>query len=323
MVAIITLFTCNMWDCFEFRLPGAISDAAVRASSFKGIGLGGHFLTGVFATLLATPCTAPFLGTAVGFALSRGALEVYTVCLALGVGLALHWIGISAFPVLIKRLPKPGPWMVNLKRILSVGMIGTGLWLLSILWLQIGGPATAIIALLMIVNAFMVWQHRHLNERARRVTWAVISLVILISMVGARSFSDAGGDRPIETEDKIWRKFDIAVIEAEVAKGQTVLVDVTADWCLTCKANKALVLNRGRVVEILDAGLIIAMRADWTKPDPKILEFLKSFGRFGVPFNVVYGPTAQEGLPLPEILTETEVLEAFERANGKKALIHR
>jgi len=209
------------------------------------------------------------------------------------------------------------------ERILSVALIGTALWLLSVLWFQIGGPASAMIALLMVAIAFIVWQYRHLSERARFATWVVIGLLTAISMVGADSFADAGRERLIEAEDKVWRDFDLAAIDAEVAKGNTVLVDVTADWCLTCQVNKSLVLNRGQVAEILGAGSVIAMKADWTKPDPAISAYLKSFGRFGIPFNVVYGPTAPKGVPLPEILTESAVLAAFERAGGKKALARR
>jgi suppressor for copper-sensitivity B len=323
MIAVITLFACNMWGLFEIRLPGAVSDAAVNASGDDGNGLRGHFMTGAFATLLATPCTAPFLGTAVGFALSRGPAEIYAVFLALGIGLALPWIVVAAFPVMVNRLPKPGPWMITLKRILSVALIGTALWLLSVLWFQIGGPASAMIALLMVAIAFIVWQYRHLSERARFATWVVIGLLTAISMVGADSFADAGRERLIEAEDKVWRDFDLAAIDSAVARGNTVLVDVTADWCLTCQVNKSLVLNRGQVAEILGAGSVIAMKADWTKPDPAISAYLKSFGRFGIPFNVVYGPTAPKGVPLPEILTESAVLAAFERAGGKKALVRR
>lgn len=322
MIAVITLFACNMWGLFEIRLPGSVTDAAANTGSDSG-GLGGHFLTGAFATLLATPCTAPFLGTAVGFALSRGAFEIYAVFIALGLGLAAPWIVVAAFPVLANRLPKPGHWMITLKRILSIALIGTALWLLSVLWFQIGSAATGIIASLMVAIAFTIWQYRHLGEKARFATWIVVGMLTAISMVGASSFTDAGGDRIVAADDKVWRKFDIAAVQAEVAKGNTVLVDVTADWCLTCQVNKSLVLNRGRVAEILGDGRIIAMKADWTKPDPVISDYLKSFGRYGIPFNVVYGPSMPRGVPLPEILTESSVLAAFEKAGGTAALVRR
>ena len=322
MIAVIILFACNMWGLFEIRLPGAIADAAAGAGG-NTKGLGGHFLTGAFATLLATPCSAPFLGTAVGFALSRGPLEIYAVFLALGIGLALPWIAVAAFPVLVNRLPKPGHWMITLKRILSIALIGTAAWLLSVLWFQIGGPAAGIIALLMAAICVSIWQYRHLSDKARFATWVVVGLLTAISMVGADSFANFGPDRGIATDNKTWRKFDLAAVASEVAKGNTVLVDVTADWCLTCQVNKSLVLNRGPVAEILGAGRIIAMKADWTKPDPAISAYLKSFGRYGIPFNVVYGPSMPRGVTLPEILTESSVLAAIEKAGGKAALARR
>lgn len=322
MIAVITLFACNMWGLFEIQLPGALADAAATAGqgSGKEDSLGGHFLTGAFATLLATPCTAPFLGTAVGFALSRGPVEIYAVFVALGVGLALPWLLVAAFPVLVNRLPRPGAWMITLKRVLSIALIGTALWLLSVLWFQIGGPATGIIGLLMFAIAFSVWQYRHLSERARFATWVVVGLLTAIAMLGANSFGNNFADNDtVEAKDSLWRPFDLAVVRAEVANGNTVLVDVTADWCLTCQVNKSLVLNRGPVAEILGDGTVIAMKADWTKPDPAIAAYLKSFGRFGIPFNVVYGPTTPQGVPLPEILTDSSVLAAFEQAGGKAA----
>ncbi len=129
-----------------------------------------------------------------------------------------------------------------------------------------------------------------------------------------------GGDRIAGEEKDVWRPFDIEMVRAEVWRGNTILVDVTADWCLTCQVNKSLVLNRGRVAEILDGGSVIAMKADWTKPDVAVADYLRSFGRFGIPFNVVYGPMAPNGVPLAEILTESSVLAAIQKAGGKAAL---
>ncbi len=314
MISILTLFACNMWGLFEIRLPGAIADAAAGAGVGHSGTLAGNFLTGAFATLLATPCTAPFLGTAVGFALSRGATEIYAVFTALGIGLALPWIAVAAFPSLVRRLPRPGAWMVTLKRILAIALIGTAAWLLSVLWFQIGGPATGIIVLLMVAIAFTVWQYLHLGEDARFATWVVVALLTAISMVGAGSFAGSGPERPVAKADALWKPFDRAAIPGEVAAGRTVLVDVTADWCLTCQVNKSLVLNRGKVAEILAGGRVVAMKADWTRPDPVISDYLRSFGRFGIPFNVVYGPGAPAGIPLPELLTEEIVLNAIARA---------
>ncbi len=315
MLVMITLFACNMSGLFEFRLPGMIMDAA--ATRDTGSGLSGHFLSGVLATLLATPCTAPFLGTSIGFALMRGPLEIYAVFLALGTGLALPWLVVAVFPALVKRLPQPGKWMLTVRRILAFALVGTAVWLLSILWFQIGGPASSLIALIIAAIIFLLWQGRSIGEAPGFATWAVVAVLTVMSMVGAGSFSDAAGVYENETEDTRWIRFDQNVISAEVAAGKTVLVDVTADWCLTCQVNKSLVLNRGQVSSLLENGAVIGMRADWTRPNPEISRYLRLFDRFGIPFNVVYGPDSPHGHPLPEILTEAAVLDGIRTAGGR------
>ena len=314
MTAVIVLFACNMWGFFEIRLPGTVTDAA---SGDTGRGLWGHFLTGAFATLLATPCTAPFLGTAVGFALARGVFEIYAVFLAVGLGLALPWLLVAGFPGLARRLPKPGSWMVTVKRVLSFALIGTAVWLLSILWFQIGGPATVMVALLLGAMAFAIRQYRDLGGRARFATGVTAAFLAAGSMAGAGAFSGEG--LSVAKNAPPWRPFDTARIGTEVASGMTVLVDVTADWCLTCQINKSLVLERGRVADLLGGSGVVAMRADWTSPDDRIAAYLESFGRFGIPFNVVHGPAAPGGVVLPEILSESAVLTAIEEAGGLPA----
>ena len=317
MLAVITLFVCNMWGFFEIRLPGRLANAAAgRGGAARG-DIAEHFLTGAFATLLATPCTAPFLGTAVGFALTRGPLEIYAVFLALGAGLALPWLAVAAFPALVNRLPRPGHWMITVKRVLSLALVGTGAWLLSILWPQIGGAAGGMVLLLMAVLAYAVWQSARLSGAARLATWALVAGVTAISMVSAASFADRDAGPEAVRSAGPWIGFDEGRIAAEVAAGRTVLVDVTADWCLTCQFNKSLVLDRGEVAALVESGAIVAMRADWTMPDARISDYLKAFGRFGIPFNAVYGTAAPRGLTLPELLTEAAVLDAIEAAAGK------
>ncbi len=126
--------------------------------------------------------------------------------------------------------------MTTLKRILSIGLVGTALWLLSVMWFQIGGPATMMIPLLMTAIGFTVWQYRRFSDQARFATWIVVGLLTAISMVGAGSFAVGGASGVVVAKDDVWRKFDLAAIDREVTKGNTVLVDVTADWCLTCQA---------------------------------------------------------------------------------------
>ncbi len=310
MILILVIFASNLFGLFEFRLPGRLGDAAAGVG--RGHGMTGHFLTGAFATLLATPCSAPFLGTAVGFALSRGWVEIYGVFVALGLGLALPYLAVAAFPSIATRLPRPGPWMITLRRILGLALIATAGWLATVLLTQSGIAVASLVTLLMAAVVVAIWQVPHLAGRARGATWAVVAALAILSVGISGGIAGRGGrDAPA---DEFWRRFDPAAIAREVSAGRSVFVDVTADWCITCQVNKALVLNRGEVRRRLATSGLTLMRADWTRPDPVISDFLASFGRYGIPFNVVYGPGAPEGVPLPEILTNSSVLAALDRA---------
>lgn len=319
MVAILTLFACNLWGLFEVRLPGAIADAAGHAGSRHS--LGGHFLTGAFATLLATPCSAPFLGTAVGFALARGPAEIYAVFAALGLGLGAPYFLVAAAPGLATRLPRPGPWMITVKRVLAVLLVGTAVWLLSVLAIQTGHVAVGMVASLMAAAVAALWQLRRLPPRVRAASWAVAGMLTVLAFVWVSVLrAPPPSLSPSVLADRNWRPFDRVAIAAEVAKGHVVLVDVTADWCLTCKVNKALVLDRNPVRELLRTRNVVLMRADWTRPDPRIARYLESFGRFGIPFNAVYGPGSPGGQPLSELLSAAEVTAALDRAAGATRL---
>jgi suppressor for copper-sensitivity B len=220
------------------------------------------FFTGVLATALATPCSAPFVGTAVGFALARGPVEILAIFLALGVGLAAPYLAIAAAPGLVARLPRPGAWMRWVKGLLGLIMVGTAIWLMSIIGVQTG-----------FLNASAAF----------------------------------GGNAQ-------WVAFDEAAITEYVARDNVVFVDVTADWCITCQANKKLVIDQEPVAARLNQDGVVAMKADWTNPDPKIADFLGRHGRYGIPFNIVYGPGAPAGIVLPELLTEDAVTTALDQA---------
>ena len=316
MVVLVTLFAANLWGLFELPLPRAVAD---RLGGPEGQGLGGQFATGAFATLLATPCSAPFLGTAVGYALSRGALEVFAIFAALGVGLALPYLLIAAFPRAARLLPRPGRWMVALRRVLGGALALTALWLLSVLVVQVGEVPALAVAVLMGGLVAALWLGRRLAETARWAGAALAGLLALVAFAVPAVFGPSAGAAPVAEDTAArWVVFDEAAIREQVAAGRTVFVDVTADWCITCQANKKLVLNRGTVAQRLeDAGAVTAMRADWTRPDETIARYLARHGRYGIPFNIVYGPGAPEGIALPELLTEGAVLDALDRASGK------
>ena len=299
MTVVVTLFACNLWGFFEVPLPAWA--AAVG-------GRGGHFLSGAFATLLATPCTAPFVGTAVGFAFARGAAEIVAVFSALGVGLALPYLVVAALPALATRLPRPGPWMVVLRRVLGFALAATALWLLSVLAAQAGAVAAAVVGLLMGASVAALF----LSRRTGRL---VAALLLAAFLVPAGLSGDVDEGNP--AAQALWQPFDEKAIPALVAAGRVVFVDVTAEWCITCQVNKTLVLERGAVLERLSADGVVAMQADWTRPSDAIAAYLAGFGRYGIPFDAAYGPGAPAGIVLPELLSTEAVLAALDAAAGR------
>ena len=314
MAVVVSLFAANLFGLFEIPLPRALADLA-GGHGGDGHGLASHFLTGAFATLLATPCSAPFLGTAVGFALARGVAEILLVFAALGLGLALPYLLVAAFPGLATRLPRPGPWMITLRRILGLALVATAVWLLSVLAVQIGLTATLIVGALLVVLGLALALARRLPRPA--VTGAVLAAALAAFLTPA-AFEVRPSALQTNQDAGEWEPFDQARIAELVASGAVVFVDVTADWCITCQVNKTLVIDSDAVREILGNGEVIAMRGDWTLPSQEISDYLASFGRYGIPFNAVYGPDMPQGEPLPELLSVDAVLEALERAGGSQ-----
>lgn len=325
MVALLALFAGNMWGLFEFRLPTTLAGLATRAHGAAPTTptgdrvddsphLGGHFLTGSFATLLATPCSAPFLGTAVGYALSRGAAEIYLVFSALGIGLALPYLVVAFWPALATGLPRPGPWMVRLRQVLGLALIGTAFWLLWVLGIQAGWTVAAGTGLLLALVLLALGIFR---RAGRQFVWAGSAIAIAFAIIlplrppGDTDGQVSGGARQAST---LWQTFDAAQIRHEVALGRVVFVDVTADWCITCKVNKARVLDDRKIRAKLAGESVTAMRADWTSPSDIIAAYLRVHGRYGIPFNAVYGPGSPDGEVLPELLTVSRVQAALARA---------
>jgi suppressor for copper-sensitivity B len=319
MSLLLTLFACNMWGIFEIRLPGWAYGLTTEGRESRS--LGGAFGTGAFATLLATPCSAPFLGTAVGFALARGPFEIFAVFAALGIGLALPYLLVAAAPGLARHLPRPGPWIVVFRRILGFALAATVLWLVSVLAVQSGTIAALAVGALMAVTVLVIWRRARLPQASagagRAIAVAAVGVVAVLAFLAPVLLAPKGAETPVAgVVDGVWRPFDKVQILNHVGAGKTVFVDVTADWCLSCQVNKALVLDRGEVAARLKGDQVVAMRADWTRPSDEISAYLASFGRYGIPFNVVYGPGAPSGVVLSELLTANEVLEAFQRAGA-------
>ena len=248
----IALFALIMLDVITIPVPQALASFGRGKSGYFG-----DFLTGFMATLLATPCSAPFVGTALTFALTAPAETLLMMFFAMGVGLAGPWILVALIPSLASRLPRPGAWLTQLKRVLALGLFLTSAWL--------------------------------------------VSIMVTIS-------SDA-----VAIEDN-WQAWSPSAAQEQVSQGHVVFVDVTAAWCLTCKANKALVLDSDDITKAFDDKNVKRLRADWTKPNDEISQFLAEHDRFGIPFNIVYGPNAPQGIILPELMTIAAVQDAISQA---------
>jgi suppressor for copper-sensitivity B len=247
-------------------------------------------------------------------------MDIALVFGALGLGMATPFLVIAAFPRFIAYLPRPGRWMIWLERMLGIALISTAGWLLSVLAREVGiEPALVTGGLLVLLLAVLALRQRRSTDDATRRSLGAVAIglaavaVLVPSLHGEALPMKAVG---LQAAAGQWQPFDEAAVHRIVPTGKTVLVDVTAAWCLTCKANELAVLDRPPVAERLRDPRVVAMRADWTRPDPVITAYLQSFGRYGVPLNVVYGPGAPQGILLPELLTSGAVMDAFARATA-------
>ena len=307
MVALTALFAANLAGAFEIALPQGLATPMARGRA----GLAGDFATGAFAAVLATPCSAPFLGTAVAFALAGGSVDVAVVFTMLGLGLASPYLAVAARPSLVARLPRPGRWMLWVRGALALMLLATALWLAWVLS-NVAGLGAALVVGVLVTGAAIAAAGRGRLGRAAVPAAAVAVLAALVVPTLVPPRAQAG-------VDAAWAAFDRDAIAARVAEGEVVFVDVTADWCLTCQANKRLVLERGAVADALDAPGVVLMRADWTRPDEAIRRYLADHGRYGIPLNAVYGPSRPEGILLPEVLTPGVVLDALGEAGAEVA----
>jgi suppressor for copper-sensitivity B len=312
MVTITALFTANLLGLFAVKLPGQLSTSIAKKGEDSTLG---HFVQGMFATLLATPCSAPFLGTAVAFALGASIVEMWIIFTFLGLGMALPWLVFALFPNLISFMPKPGLWMNTIKVIFGLMMLLTTLWLLTLLVPFIGGLTTLVTGLLFCV--YLLYRIAKNKGKKTVIVILAVSLLITSAVLFTASLTTKHWATLIK-DDLTWLPLNKNSIDQYVKQGNTVFIDVTADWCITCKANKIAVILQEPVYSELQQESVITMKGDWTKPSDRITTYLQSHQRFGVPLNVVYGPNAPQGLTLSVLLSSDEVIQALEDAGRKK-----
>ena len=321
------LMSLNLMGTFEIggRLMGAGNALAGRQ------GLSGTFFSGVLTVIAATPCSAPFMATALGFALSQPAWVGVLVLTVLGAGLATPYLILSLQPALLKRLPRPGVWMETFKQALAFPLLVTSLWLLSVLGAQsgIGGITRALLAFIGVY--FLIWLFGRTRKTVRsRLGWIITALALFalwIQQEGWRFDHDdtreataaaptpgsTGGQGSASPNRKRWRKFTPAAVEEARHAGKAVFVDFTADWCVTCKVNERLVLNTRIVQEAFQKYGVETFQADWTNADPMITAALAAVNRNSVPVYLWYAPNAAEPEILPQLLSAGGLISRAEK----------
>lgn len=314
MVAVTFLFSLNLFGVVEMLLPSA---AVSRLATAGGAGMAGSFCEGVFATLLATPCSAPFLGTAVAFALAAPLQELWLIFLVLGLGMAAPWLFVALFPQTAALLPRPGRWMNTLKMALGVMMLASSLWLTTLLGLHLGETAGGMLTLALTVAAPIALLVA--RPRATPAFWLVIIALAAFAGFQVRGLLAEGAivSSPEANAQQIrWQPLSEAAIQSALADGKRVFIDISADWCVTCKVNEHRVLNQPAIISALAEPDVVALRGDWSKPSEPIARFLQSRNRYAIPFNQVYGPGVPQGETLPPLLDQQSVLNALTHARG-------
>ncbi len=326
LALIMLLVALNLSGVFEANLPGQGAGGALAA---KG-GLVGAFFTGALAVVVAAPCTAPFMATALGFALTQSAPGALLVFLGLGLGFAAPFVAIAFIPGLLRRLPRPGAWMDTLRHVLAFPMYGTAAWLLWVFTLQAGSSALAALLAAAVLAGLFAW----LIGAAQRAGGAIVpgvaaalaaGLAVACLVVGARqtapaqtvsSSAAAPASASAEAPSEPYTPQRLADLRAQ---GKPVFVNFTAAWCVTCQVNERLALGAGSVAKaIADTGTVY-LKADWTNHDATIAKTLADHGRAGVPLYLVYGAGGGDPVVLPQLLTPGAVVAALQTAAKPKA----
>ena len=324
LALLMLLVALNMSGVFEV---GASVQGV--ASGAGGSGVGGSFLTGALAVLVAAPCTAPFMAGALGYALTQPPLLSLAVFLGLALGFAAPFVILAFVPALLGRLPRPGPWMDVLKKGLAFPMYATAAWLAWVYSQQTGSiPLAALLAASVLV-AFAAWlyglaQARSISGKSAAVPFVLAALsvaaAVALVVVGVRAAPAARATAAAPATElssgpglaaEAWSPEKVKALQAQ---GKVVMVDFTADWCVTCKVNEGTALKGQRVVDAFKASNAVYLRADWTKRDATIAAALAEHGRAGVPLYLVYPKGSGEPVILPQLLTEGLVIEAIETA---------
>lgn len=324
LASLLLVFGLSLFGVFE--LGTSVMSAAGRVSVEKDTGLWGSFMSGVLATAVATPCTGPFLGSAVGFAVTLSPLPAMMIFTFLGLGMAFPYLLLSTFPELLRFVPKPGPWMVTFKEVMGFFIMATVLWLVWVF-----GAQTSNIGVFLLLAAFFFlalgswiygkWGSPVKKKTTRMISYALATACVVIAsyaIINSATFSVSPYNEKGEVAEGGWEAFSPERVAELQKQGIPVLVDFTAKWCLICQANHVVLDMQDVAKEIADAGAV-KMVADWTRNDPVITEELRKFGRNSVPLYVIYHPDSSKSpVVLPQVLTPDAVRNGLETVKTGK-----
>ncbi|MGZ3632949.1 MAG: protein-disulfide reductase DsbD family protein [Parachlamydiaceae bacterium] len=322
--ALLLLFALSFFGVFE--LGTSLTSLAGQAQPTKAnSALFGSFCSGILATAVATPCSGPFLGSAIGFAFTLPPILALAIFTVLGIGMALPYVLLSAFPSLLRFLPKPGAWMITFKEMMGFAMLTTVLWLLWVFGAQTGNIPLFILLFALLVISFAAWIYGHFCSivcgKTSQIVGTIVSLVLvagsLYAIHTASSSSlielDQSSTEAIANADIDWEAFSPARVEELKEQGTPILIDFTAKWCLICQVNH-LVLCNAEVTQKMREKNVVKMKADWTRKDATITQALQAFGRNAVPLYVLIKRDGTEAHEiLPQVLTTEIVIDHLNR----------
>lgn len=321
---IVLVFALNLFGVFEIALPQRITRGLLGWTGLAGDA--GSFTQGLFATVLATPCTAPFLGTALGFAFAQPAAIILSIFLAIAAGMSAPYLALCVHPAWLRLLPKPGRWMLHVKQFMGFLLLATLLFLLYVLGAQRGLEGAIWASCFLLVIGVACWMQGAFILPTASVTKRAVVRVLMLALVLASAFYFIGGKFQSANVPSAnvrlqgdWQAFTPERLQLELEQGHSVFVDFTAAWCITCKFNESTVLESSAVRDAFQRHGIVKLKADWTNGDPVITKLLQQFGRPGVPLYVLYPGKSEEPIVFPELLTKSIVLEKLESASREVA----
>jgi len=306
LIFLFFLLAMNLFGLFEV----GTSWMGVGQNLTQGSGISASFFTGVLAAVVASPCTAPFMATAIGYTLTQGNIVTLVVFVSLGFGMALPYLALSHSPAIASRLPRPGPWMDTFKQFLAFPLLFTCVWLLLVFGNQTSMYAAALVVASIICVAMALWAIKKQGPASKN--WLARGFALLLVAGAVKLSTDALAQKSIDANEDIWQTYSATTLSALRDDETPVFVDLTADWCITCKINERVALDTEAVHNFATTNNIVMLRGDWTKPNEEIATLLRSFKRNGVPLYLAIKGDHVE--VLPQILTQSIVLEAMERS---------